>query len=293
MPLVDVRDLVKDFPGRGVPWTRSPALRAVDRVSFTIEEGERFGLVGESGSGKTTTGRCLLRLVEPTAGSFTFDGVDVFELGDTDMRRLRRRMQMIFQDPQASLNPRLRVGEIVEEGLVVHRIGTRAERQARAEELFHLVGLDPGHRDRYPQEFSGGQRQRIGLARALALEPSFLIADEPVSALDVSIQAQVINLLLDLQEQLSLTLLFISHDLRLVRHLCPRVAVLWRGRIVETGRTVDVFDAPFHPYTRALLSAVPSLDGRSDRVRAAFDEAAVDLLAPLRDVAPGHQAAII
>jgi ABC-type oligopeptide transport system ATPase subunit len=292
-PLVDVRDLVKDFPGRGVPWARSCALRAVDRVSFTIEEGERFGLVGESGSGKTTIGRCLLRLVEPTAGSFTFDSVDVFGLRGGELRRLRRRMQMIFQDPQASLNPRMRAGEIVEEGLVVHRVGTRAERQARAAELFELVGLDPGHRDRYPHEFSGGQRQRIGLARALALDPSFLVADEPVSALDVSIQAQVINLLLDLQEQLSLTLLFISHDLRLVRHLCSRVAVLWRGRIVETGRTVDVFDAPFHPYTRALLSAVPSLDGRPDRVRVVLDESVVDLTAPLRDVAPGHQAAIV
>jgi ABC-type oligopeptide transport system ATPase subunit len=199
---------------------------------------------------------------------------------------------MVFQDPHASLNPRMRIGAIVEEGLVVHGVGTRSERRERTDELLRLVGLEPAGRDRYPHEFSGGQRQRIGLARALALEPSFLIADEPVSALDVSIQAQMINLFLELQEQLSLTLLFIAHDLRLVRHLCARVAVMYRGRVVETGRAIDVFDAPFHPYTRALLSAVPALDARAVPPRVAFDETVTDLSAPLREVVPGHQAAI-
>lgn len=291
-PLVDVRDLVKDFPKRTSPWGRASVHRAVDHVGFAIGERERFALVGESGSGKTTTGRCLLRLIEPTSGSFRFDGQEVFDLSAREMRAIRQRMQMVFQDPHGSLNPRMPVREIVEEGLVVHDIGTKSERQDRVDELFRLVGLDPAQGGRSAHEFSGGQRQRIGLARALVLQPDFLIADEPVSALDVSIQAQVINLLMDLQEQLSLTLMFIAHDLRLVRHLCSRVAVMYRGRIVETGRTIDVFDAPFHPYTRALLASVPSLDGRSDRARVVFDASAVDLTAPLRDVAPGHQAAI-
>ncbi|MEW5983928.1 MAG: ATP-binding cassette domain-containing protein [Acidobacteriota bacterium] len=290
--LVDVRGLVKDFSRRVAPWSRPIVHRAVDQVDFTIEEGESFGLVGESGSGKTTTGRCLLRLVEPTAGSFTFEGQEVFARPPSELRDFRRRMQMVFQDPLSSLNPRMRAGEAVEEGLVVHRIGTRPERRDRVEELFRMVGLDPAARDRFPHEFSGGQRQRIGLARALALEPSFLIADEPVSALDVSIQAQVINLFMDLQQRLALTLLFIAHDLRLVRHLCSRVAVMYRGRVVEMGRTIDVFDAPCHPYTRALLSAVPGPDLRAERLRLAFSAESVDLSAPLREVAPGHAAAV-
>lgn len=292
-PLVEVRDLVKEYAGRGGPWGRRTTHHAVDGVTFDIDRGETFGLVGESGSGKTTTGRCLLRLIEPTSGSFSFDGHDVFSLPPAELRTLRRRMQMVFQDPYASLNPRMRAGDIVEEGLVVHAVGGRSERRERVAELFGLVGLDPSARDRYPHEFSGGQRQRIGLARALALGPSLLVADEPVSALDLSIQAQVVNLLMDLQQQLSLTVLFIAHDLRLVRHLCPRVAVMYRGRVVETGRTVDVFDGPFHPYTRALLSAVPNPDPRAERRRVAFDAEAADLDAPLREVAPGHAAAVL
>ncbi len=291
-PLVAVRDLVKAFPSRPAPWSRARARRAVDGVSFSIERAERFGLVGESGSGKTTTGRCLLRLIEPTSGSFEFDGEEVFALPAAALRSLRRRAQMVFQDPHGSLNPRMRVRDTIEEGLIVHRVGAPVERRDRVDALLQRVGLDPALAARGTHELSGGQRQRVGLARALALEPSFLIADEPVSALDLSIQAQIVNLLMDLQEDLSLTMLFIAHDLRLVRHLCPRVAVMYRGRIVETGRTVDVFDAPFHPYTRALLSAVPPVDGRGSHERVRFDPSAIDLTAPLREVAPGHEAAV-
>jgi len=292
MPLVDVRGLVKEFSHRPTPFSRSSVVRAVDGVSFVVDEGETFGLVGESGSGKTTTGRCMLRLIEPTSGQFLFGSRDVFALKAADMRAARRDMQMVFQDPYASLNPRMRAGVIVEEGLVIHRVGTRQERRDRVRELFALVGLDETQLEHYPHEFSGGQRQRIGLARALALRPSLLVADEPVSALDVSIQAQIINLFMELQQALALTLIFIAHDLRLVRHLCTRVAVMYRGRIVEMGRTDDVFREPAHPYTRALLSAVPDPDPREQQRRVTFDVAAADLGAPLRDVAPGHQAAI-
>jgi len=292
MPLVDVRGLVKEFSHRPTPFSRSSVVRAVDGVSFVVDEGETFGLVGESGSGKTTTGRCMLRLIEPTSGQFLFGSRDVFALKAADMRAARRDMQMVFQDPYASLNPRMRAGVIVEEGLVIHRVGTRQERRDRVRELFALVGLDETQLEHYPHEFSGGQRQRIGLARALALRPSLLVADEPVSALDVSIQAQIINLFMELQQALALTLIFIAHDLRLVRHLCTRVAVMYRGRIVEMGRTDDVFREPAHPYTRALLSAVPDPDPREQQQRVTFDVAAADLGAPLRDVAPGHQAAI-
>jgi len=292
MALVDVRGLVKEFSRRSSPFRRARAVRAVDHVSFSIGSGETFGLVGESGSGKTTTGRCMLRLVEPTAGQFLFRDRDVFGLPPAALRAARRDMQMVFQDPYSSLNPRMRVGAIVEEALIIHRIGTPAERRDRVRELFGLVGLDAAQLDRYPHEFSGGQRQRVGLARALALGPSFVIADEPVSALDVSIQAQIINLFMDLQAQLQLTLLFIAHDLRLVRHLCARVAVMYRGRIVEMGRTEDVFRDPAHPYTRALLSAVPDPDPAVHKQRIVFDAASVDLQLPLRDVAAGHQAAL-
>jgi oligopeptide transport system ATP-binding protein len=292
MALVEVRGLVKAFSRRPTPFSRPSIVRAVDGVSFVVGEGETFGLVGESGSGKTTTGRCMLRLIEPTAGQFLFGGRDVFALGAADLRAARRQMQMVFQDPYASLNPRMRAGAIVEEGLVIHRVGTRQQRRDRVRELFALVGLDDTQLERYPHEFSGGQRQRIGLARALALRPSLLVADEPVSALDVSIQAQIINLFMELQQALELTLIFIAHDLRLVRHLCTRVAVMYRGRIVEMGATEDVFREPAHPYTRALLSAVPDPDPRAQQPRIVFDPSAANLDASLRDVGQGHQAAI-
>jgi peptide/nickel transport system ATP-binding protein len=264
----------------------------VDDVSFTIDRGETFGLVGESGSGKTTTGRCILRLVEPSSGDVIFDGRDVLALSRRDLRRARRDMQIVFQDPYSSLNPRMRVGDIVEEPLIIHELGSRAERQARVRQLLTLVGLDPGHLRRYPREFSGGQRQRIGLARALALNPSLIIADEPVSALDVSVQAQVVNLLMDLQQQLGLTYLFIAHDLRLVEHICRRVAVMYLGRIVEMGDTVKLFAAPQHPYTRALLSAIPVPDPDAPRQRIVLDPGSFDRFARLKEVAPGHFAAI-
>ena len=292
MPLLTVRRLVKEFP-RGRGWSgRHAAVRAVDDVSFTIEAGETFGLVGESGSGKTTTGRCILRLIEPTSGEVRFKDLDVLALSRDEMRRARRDMQIVFQDPYSSLNPRMRARRIVEEPLVIHRLGTAAERRDRVAELFGLVGLDPAHLDCYPHEFSGGQRQRIGLARALALEPSLIVADEPVSALDVSVQAQVVNLLMDLQERLRLTYLFIAHDLRLVRHVCSRVAVMYRGRILETGGVAELFRHPAHPYTKALLSAIPVPDPGAVPGRIAWDPGGVDLRLPLRDVGEGHQAAI-
>ena len=292
MPLVEVRDLVKEYARPRRPWTTDVAVRAVDGVSFAIEDGETFGLVGESGSGKTTTARCMLRLVEPTSGQVLFRGEDVLACTARRLRELRRHMQIVFQDPYSSLNPRMRAGAIVEEPLVIHRVGTREERRGRVAELFRTVGLDPAHLDRLPREFSGGERQRIGLARALALRPSFVIADEPVSALDVSIQAQVINLLADLQGQLGLTYLLVAHDLRLVEHACSRVAVMYRGRIVESAPTAALFARPHHPYTRALLSAVPVPDPDARRARIEFDAGAVNLKAPLREVGPEHSAAI-
>ena len=292
MAMLEVRDLAKTFTRRHAPWGRQTIVRAVDGVSFRIEERESFGLVGESGSGKTTTGRCLLRLIEPSSGSCCFRGEEVFALPPDRLRALRRQMQMVFQDPYASLNPRMRAGAIVEEGLVIHRVGTAPERRERVRELFDLVGLDGALRDRYPHEFSGGQRQRIGLARALALGPSFLIADEPVSALDVSIQAQVINLFMDLRDRLGLTLLFVAHDLRLIRHVCVRVAVMYRGRIVELGPAEAVFQDAAHPYTRALLSAAPDPREGLRTPRVTFDPSDTDLGAPLREVGPGHLAAI-
>jgi ABC-type oligopeptide transport system ATPase subunit len=292
MALLEVRHLVKQFSRRRGIFGAASTVRAVDDVSFAIERGETFGLVGESGSGKTTTGRCILRLIEPTAGEVIFDGRDVLKLARGDMRRLRRHMQIVFQDPYSSLNPRMRVGDIVEEPLVIHRLGSKAERRARVRELFALVGLNPDHLQRHPHEFSGGQRQRIGLARALALNPSFIIADEPVSALDVSVQAQVINLLMDLQDRLELTYLFIAHDLRLVEHICTRVAVMYLGKIVEMGETAKLFSAPQHPYTRALLSAIPVPDPDARRQRIVLDPESFNRAAPLREVGAGHLAAI-
>jgi ABC-type oligopeptide transport system ATPase subunit len=294
-PLLDVRHLVKEFSPapRLLPFGRShPPVRAVDEVSFSIEAGETFGLVGESGSGKTTTGRCVLRLVEPTSGEVRFKGEDLLALPAERLRVARRDMQIVFQDPYSSLNPRMRVGSIVEEPLVIHQRGNKSERRQRVAELFDLVGLDPAHLTRYPREFSGGQRQRIGLARALALHPSFIVADEPVSSLDLSVQAQIVNLLVDLQERLHLTYLFIAHDLRLVRHICNRVAVMYRGKIVEMGTTEALFDHPAHPYTRALLSAIPRLDPNAPRHRISLDPDSFDRAAPLRELSEGHFAAI-
>jgi ABC-type oligopeptide transport system ATPase subunit len=292
MALVEVSHLVKHFTRGGGLLRAGTIVNAVDDVSFTIDEGETFGLVGESGSGKTTTGRCLLRLIEPTSGQVRFRGENVLAFSRRRMRDARRDMQIVFQDPYSSLNPRMRARQIVEEPLVIHRLGTRVDRRARVAELFQLVGLDPAHLERYPHEFSGGQRQRIGLARALALNPSFVILDEPVSALDVSVQAQVVNLLMDLQRQLALTYLFIAHDLRLVEHICGRVAVMYLGKIVEMGPTAALFAAPQHPYTRALLSAIPVPDPDAPRRRIVLDPALVNRDAALKEVAAGHFAAI-
>ena len=292
-PLLEVRDLVKAFTRRQGLFQQSSHVRAVDRVSFTVYEGETFGLVGESGSGKTTTGRCILRLIEPSSGHVRFRGDDVLSFSRARMRQARRDMQIVFQDPYSSLNPRMRVGDIVEEPLVIHKTGSKNQRRARVAELFDLVGLDPSQLSRYPHQFSGGQRQRIGLARALALHPSLIIADEPVSALDVSVQAQVINLLMDLQQRLKLTYLFIAHDLRLVRHICSRVAVMYLGRIVEMGPTEAIFAAAAHPYTRALLSAIPTPDPDAAHQRIVLEPGAFDREMELREVGVnGHLAAI-
>ena len=291
-PLLEVRHLVKHFVRTRGLWRPPTVVKAVDDVSFTIAEGEMFGLVGESGSGKSTTGRCILRLVEPTAGEVLFRGENVLEFPRARMRQARRDMQIVFQDPYSSLDPRMRAGAIVEEPLIIHRLGSKAERRARVAELFGLVGLDPAHLSRYPHEFSGGQRQRIGIARALALNPALIVAEEPVSALDVSIQAQVVRLMLELRERLRLTYLFIAHDLRLVENICHRVAVMYLGRIVEMGETHALFAHPRHPYTRALLSAVPVLDPDAPRRRLGFDPASFDPAAPLRQVDPAHWAAV-
>jgi ABC-type oligopeptide transport system ATPase subunit len=292
MPLLDVRHLTKEFVrGHGLFGGRT-VFRAVQDVSFSIERGETFGLVGDSGSGKTTTGRCILRLIEPTSGDVVFDGCSLPALDRRDLRRMRRHVQIVFQDPYSSLNPRMRAQTIVEEPLVVHKLGSRRERHERVRELFELVGLDPAHLRRYPHEFSGGQRQRIGLARALALNPSFIVADEPVSALDLPVQTQIVRLLMDLQQRLQLTYLFIAHDLRLVEGICQRVAVMYLGRIVEMGETRRLFASPQHPYTRALLSAIPSLDPDAPRQRIVLDADSFDKEAPLREIAAGHLAAI-
>jgi len=292
MVLVEVEHLVKEYVRGAGPFRAGGSVTAVDDVSFTIEEGETFGLVGESGSGKTTTGRCMLRLVEPTSGTVRFRGEDVLTFSSDRMRRARRDMQIVFQDPFTSLNPRMRARQIVEEPLVIHQLGSRAERRERVAELFRMVGLEAAMLERRPQAFSGGQRQRIGLARALALKPSFLILDEPVSALDMSVQAQVVGLLTDLQRQLNLTYLFIAHDLRLVETICSRVAVMYLGKIVEMGTTASLFAAPQHPYTKALLSAIPIPDPDAPLNRIVLDPKSVDRNTPLKEVAAGHFAAI-
>jgi oligopeptide/dipeptide ABC transporter ATP-binding protein len=261
--LVSVRSLVKYFPVEN----SDDVVRAVDDVSFDIREGETLGLVGESGCGKSTVGRCLLRLIEPTSGHVVFDGKEIVGLPSSELRSLRREMQIIFQDPYASLNPRMSIRSIISEPLKIHGIGNKTEQRERVADLLQKVGLDPKYADRYPHEFSGGQRQRIGIARALALNPKLIVCDEPVSALDVSVQAQVVNLLQDLQSQLGLTYLFISHGLAVVEHISSRVAVMYLGKIVELADSVDLYKSPLHPYTQALLSAIPVPDPAKKRER--------------------------
>ena len=316
--LLEVRDLQKWFPVRGGLFGRTgESVKAVDGVSFDLRRGEVLSLVGESGSGKTTVGRTVLRLTSPTGGSIRFAGEDITHLSRRRMRPIRQRMQLVFQDPYASLNPRMTVGSIVAAPLEIHRQGgSRREREERVAEALRLVGLLPQHASRYPHEFSSGQRQRIGIARALITGPELLVADEPVSALDVSIQAQVVNLLLELQERLGLTVLFIAHDLAVVGHISDRVAVMYLGRLVELAETRRLFAAPRHPYTEALLSAVPVPDPTAKRARIvlagdipspmnppsgcvfrtrcpyALPDCA-QTRPPLREVAPGHFKACI
>ncbi|MEJ7900548.1 MAG: dipeptide ABC transporter ATP-binding protein [Thermomicrobiales bacterium] len=261
-PLLDVKNLKMHFPlTQGIIFQRKVgAVQAVDGVSFSVKRGETLGLVGESGCGKSTTGRAILQLYKPTEGNVIFNGSDLTTLDSTQMRKMRRHLQMIFQDPYASLNPRMTVGNIVSEPMQIHKLVAKNERTQRVQELLQTVGLNPYFANRYPHEFSGGQRQRIGIARALAANPDFIVCDEPVSALDVSIQAQIVNLLEDLQEQFGLTYLFIAHDLSVVRHISDRVAVMYLGKIVEVADRNELYDTPLHPYTKALLSAVPIPD---------------------------------
>ena len=314
-PLVEVRDLSKHFPVRsGLLSRRTGAVHAVDGVSFTLRRGECMGLVGESGSGKTTVGRLLLRLLEPTGGQVLFEGRDVAGADGEELRALRRQMQMIFQDPYSSLNPRMTVEQMIREPLAIHRLAQGAERARRVAELLDVVGLRAEHARRFPHEFSGGQRQRIGIARALAVNPKLLVCDEPVSALDVSIQAQVINLLRALQREFHLTYLFIAHDLGVVRHIADRVAVMYLGKVVEMAAKPALFARPLHPYTQALFSAIPIPDPEAARERIILqgdvptpieppsgcrfhtrcpfaEEICRQREPPLAEVAPGHRAA--
>ena len=259
-PILEVRNLKKHFPVRGGILKKPKSLHAVDGVSFTLHKGETLGLVGESGCGKSTTGFSLVRLHDITAGEIFFNGVDLARLSQKELIPLRKSIQMIFQDPYSSLNPRMTVADIISEPLVIHEQGSKKEIQKRVYELIDLVGLKPDHADRYPHEFSGGQRQRIGIARALALKPDLLICDEPISALDVSIQAQIVNLLQDLQQEMGLSYIFIAHDLSMVKYISDRICVMYLGKIVETAPADQLYEHPMHPYTRALLSAVPEAD---------------------------------
>jgi oligopeptide/dipeptide ABC transporter ATP-binding protein len=318
-PLLSVSNLTKHFPiGGGLFGRKQGAVRAVDGVSFDVASGETLGLVGESGCGKSTTGRVILRLLEPTAGAVRFDGNDVFSLDAARMRRLRRKMQIIFQDPFSSLNPRMTIGAIVREGLTIHRIAEGAAADARVRELLDEVGLRPEYATRYPHEFSGGQRQRVGIARALSVEPTFIVCDEPVSALDVSVQAQVVNLLQDLQRDRGLSYLFIAHDLSVIEHIADRVAVMYLGKIVELADASALYREPLMPYTQALLSAVPVPDPDVKKSRIVLtgdvpspanppsgcvfhprcthpqkDAACAAIVPPLEEKAPGHWAACI
>ncbi len=315
--LLQVKNLRKYFPIRGGIFSRVVAnVKAVEDVSFNVKRGETVGLVGESGSGKTTVGRSILRLIEPTSGEVNFDGVDVTKLSKGQMREYRKRMQIIFQDPFASLNPRMSVGDIIGEAMSIHNLARGKEREEKVAGLLERVGLSPAHMRRYPHEFSGGQRQRIGIARALAVDPEFIVADEPVSALDVSIQAQVVNLLQDLKEDLGLTLLFIAHDLGVVEYISDHVIVMYLGRIMEIAPAKELYANPIHPYTEALLSAVPIPDPtvRRDRIILQGDipspinppsgcvfrtrcpiatKECAEVIPPLEEVTPGHFKACI
>ncbi|NGQ94650.1 ATP-binding cassette domain-containing protein [Brevibacillus sp. SYP-B805] len=259
--LIEVRNLKKFFKVGG------QTLKAVNDISFTINRGETLGVVGESGCGKSTAGRTILRLYEPTAGEVIFEGKNISKLQGSELKAMRRNMQMIFQDPYASLNPRMTVGDIIGEALDIHGLATGQERKERIQELLSLVSLNPGHIDRFPHEFSGGQRQRIGIARALAVEPKFIVCDEPISALDVSVQAQVVNLLEQLQEKMGLTYMFIAHDLSMVKYISDRVAVMYLGKMVELAESEKLYEKPLHPYTQALLSAIPIPDPEVERKR--------------------------
>jgi peptide/nickel transport system ATP-binding protein len=272
MNLLEIRDLKKHFPvGEGLFSRHKDAVKAVDGVSLTVEEGETLGIVGESGCGKSTLGRTILRLIEPTSGEIFFQGKNLLGLSQRELRDTRRQMQIIFQDPYASLNPRMRVGDIVGEGLEIHKLAKGKAKRERVMELLQQVGLREEHFGRYPHEFSGGQRQRIGIARALAVNPRFIVADEPVSSLDVSIQAQIINLLQELQEKMHLTYFFISHDLRVVEHISHRVAIMYLGKIVEIAKSETIYQDAKHPYTRALLSAVPLPDTSRKKERTVLE----------------------
>ncbi len=272
MSLLEIRDLKKHFPvGEGLFSRNKGVLKAVDGVNLTVEEGETLGLVGESGCGKSTLGRTILRLIEPTGGEVIFQGKNLLALSQRELRNMRRQMQIIFQDPYASLNPRMRVGDIVGEGLEIHNLAKGKAKRERVLELLHQVGLREEHYDRYPHEFSGGQRQRIGIARALAVSPKFIVCDEPVSSLDVSIQAQIINLLQELQEKMHLTYLFISHDLRVVEHISHRVAIMYLGKVVEIAKSDTIYQDAKHPYTKALLSAVPIADTSKKKERVVLE----------------------